>query len=165
MTKPKNPNRWQHPGQLPEGEGSYSGGIHDPEMLTLFGIIMASWTHIEEMMIDVVNLLVFVDHDIRRAVAKKTNGHLPGRQIFRSMSANAVRAKMMQNLLRQFIGNHKKDDVYDEIISEFQTLSNRRNEYIHGLSWTGNQRQSLPSRSEGKFLSIWSSKTNHKDGF
>jgi len=42
----------------------------------------------------------------------------------------------MHNLLKQFIGNAQKDPLYDEIISEFQTLVNLRNDYLHGLWWT-----------------------------
>ena len=43
---------------------------------------------------------------------------------------------MMKNLLRQFIGNYKKDHLYDRVIDEFQSLVNLRNDYIHGLWWT-----------------------------
>jgi hypothetical protein len=82
-----------------------------------------------------MNLLVFVDH-VRRDVKKKTRGHLPARQIFRSISANGVRAKVMLNLLGQFIGNYQKDKLYDKAISEFQSLVNLRNDYLHGLWWT-----------------------------
>src|SRR4051812_8632105 len=109
-----NPKRWQPPKQSASFEdGSYSGGIHVPEMLVLYGALVSQWVFIEEEMIEVVNLLVFVDHDIRDAVTKKTRGWLPGRQIFRSISANGVRAKLMRNLLGQFIGNHKKDALFD----------------------------------------------------
>jgi hypothetical protein len=122
-----NPKRWQPPHPIiPAETGTWRAGIYNPEMLALFGTIMSIWVHIEETMIEVVDLLVFVDHDIRRAVGRKTRGHMPGRQIFRSISANGVRVRMMLNLLRQFIGNYQKDPLYDDVISEFQSLVNLR---------------------------------------
>lgn len=116
--------------------GTYGAGIRNAEMLELFGVIMSDWVHIEEAMIEVMNLLVFVDFDIQRLAADRANGFLPGRQIFRSMSANRVRAKMMLNLLHQYPGNATKDDLCDDIIKEFQRLVNLRNDYAHGLWWT-----------------------------
>jgi hypothetical protein len=131
------PKRWRPPkGTVAEPTGTFRGGICNPEFLLLFGSIISSWVHLEEEMIDVVNLLVFVDHDIRRAAATKTRGHMPGRQIFRSISANGVRTKMMRNLLGQFLGNYTKNSLYDDVISEFQCLVNLRNDWLHGLWWT-----------------------------
>jgi hypothetical protein len=116
--------------------GTYGAGIRNAEMLELFGVIMSDWVHIEEAMIEVMNLLVFVDFDIQRLAASRGNGFLPGRQIFRSMRANGVRAKMMLNLLNQYPGNATKDELCDDIIKEFQRLVNLRNDYAHGLWWT-----------------------------
>jgi len=68
---------------------------------------------------------------------------MPGRQIFRSIGANGIRAKLMRNLLSQFIGNYKKDSLYDEVISEFQSLVNLRNDYVHGLWWSDDKHNAL----------------------
>ena len=59
-------------------------------------------------MIEVINLLVFVDYDIRRQASEKTREFMPGRPIFRSIGANGVRVKLMRNLLGQFIGHLKR---------------------------------------------------------
>lgn len=133
-----NPKRWRPLKPISELESGivHTSGIHSPKMLELFGRIVSDWVFLEEEMIEVVNLLVFVDYDIRRAAEQKTRGWLPGRQIFRSIGANGVRVKLMRNLLGQFIGNIKKDALYDEVLAEFQSLVNLRNDYIHGMWWT-----------------------------
>jgi hypothetical protein len=74
----------------------------------MFGRIVSDWVFLEEEMIEVINLLVFVDYDIRRQASEKTREFMPGRPIFRSIGANGVRVKLMRNLLGQFIGTLKK---------------------------------------------------------
>ncbi len=72
----------------------------------------------------------------------RTNGggFSPGRQIFRPISSNNTRAKVLLALLNLFSGNDRKkpDPIYEHIISEFQTLAGLRNDYLHGLWWTKN---------------------------
>ncbi|HEV7635319.1 MAG TPA: hypothetical protein VGO54_07790 [Bradyrhizobium sp.] len=133
----KNPKRWQPKISTKEPlGGAYTSGIHNVPMLMKFGLIASTWPQVEEEMIELLNFLIFVDYDTRHEISKKTRGHMPGRQIFRSISANGVRAKVMHNLLKQFVGNIDKDPMYDFVISEFQTLVNLRNDYLHGLWWT-----------------------------
>jgi hypothetical protein len=125
-----NPKRWKPRNFKREG-GRYNGGITNPTMLLRFGEIIATWPHVEQMMVDVLDMLIFSSHDYRR-----TAGHMPGQQIFRSISANGVRIKLLRNLLTRFPGNVKKDALFDQVIHDFQTLVNQRNDYVHGLWWT-----------------------------
>ena len=49
-------------------------------MLKMFGRIVSDWVFLEEEMIEVINLLVFVDYDIRRQASEKTRefmGNVP----------------------------------------------------------------------------------------
>jgi hypothetical protein len=137
MPRTKTPKRYKHlqPRLSPE-TGTWAAGIRNSEMLSLFGDIVSAWVHVEESMIEVMEMLVFFNHDVRRFAEQRANGFLPGRQIFRSMSANGVRVKTMLNLLQTYVGNDNKDPLFDHTIREFQSLVRMRNDYLHGLWWT-----------------------------
>jgi hypothetical protein len=122
----------------PRETGTWVAGIRNQEMLTLFGELISDWVHVEEAMIDVIVLSIFPDSDIRRQVENRSRGFLPGRQIFRPISSNGTRAKVMVSLLTHFPGNDRKksDPIYERIVSEFQSLVALRNDYLHGLWWT-----------------------------
>jgi hypothetical protein len=52
-----NPKRWQAPKEAaPDMEGTYNAGINSPILLLKFGRVMAIWVHLEESMIELVNL-------------------------------------------------------------------------------------------------------------
>jgi hypothetical protein len=122
----------------PRETGTWQSGITNQEMRALFGELMGDWVHVEEIMIDMMDLLVFPDADIRLDVTKKARGFLPGQQILRAISSNNTRAKVMSALLNHYPGNDKKklDPRYEAVISEFQSLANMRNDFLHGLWWT-----------------------------
>jgi hypothetical protein len=139
MSKPNSPKREQYTQKIdPKETGTWVSGITNSEIATLFGTLMSDWVHIEEAMVDLMDILVLPDVDLRLAAGQKARRFLPGQQIFRSMSANGVRAQMMQNLLCHYPGNSEKkqDPIYKRVISEFQSLVNLRNDYLHGLWWT-----------------------------
>jgi hypothetical protein len=118
--------------------GLWRSGITNPAMCSLLGEIIGDWVHIEEVMINMMNLVIFPDANERMNVSKKARGFLPGRQIFRAISSNGGRVKIMTALLAHYPGNDKKklDSRYEDVISEFQSLVNARNDYLHGLWWT-----------------------------
>jgi hypothetical protein len=118
--------------------GRWASGITNPEMQALFGSIIGDWVHVEEAVIDLLDLLIFPDADIQLATMKRARGFLPGQQIFRAINSNNTRAKVMLALLNHYPSNDKKklDGRYEAVISEFQSLSNARNDYLHGLWWT-----------------------------
>ena len=122
----------------PKETGTWTAGVRNQEILVLFGEIFSDWVHVEEAMIDIMDALVFPDGQSLRLVENKSRGFSPGRQIFRTISNNNTRAKVLLSLLNDFPGNDRKrtDPVYEEIISEFQSLANLRNDYLHGLWWT-----------------------------
>jgi hypothetical protein len=130
-----NPKRYQSP-KIDSLEGRYNGGILNQSILTLYGTVVSQWTHIEELMIEVLEWLLFLDENIIRQVARKSRGHKPGRQIFRSIGTHNYRIKLMRNLLSRFIGNVEKDPLYDEIIDDFAALGEKRNDYVHSKWWT-----------------------------
>ncbi|MGA8494217.1 MAG: hypothetical protein WB764_01965 [Xanthobacteraceae bacterium] len=101
--------------------GSYDDGIRDSKLVEQLGFGLTFWTHIEEAMIAVFSDLVSKD---------PIN---PARQIFRSLSNNASRIKVMKAMLQRSPQNVCKGDFYDEAISEFEALNGTRNAYTHGL--------------------------------
>jgi hypothetical protein len=137
MSEFDNPKRWQPPPvKMDAPEGRYTAGISNPNILFLYGSAVAQWTHIEELMIEVLQWLLFVDAKIIKEVGEKSRGHIPGSQIFRSVGTHNYRIKLMKNLLSRFIGNLKKDPLYDEIIDDFASLGGKRNDYVHSKWWT-----------------------------
>lgn len=124
----------------PRETGTWIAGIRNKEIIFLFGEIFSDWVHVEEAMIDMVDVLIFPDGKTLRQVENELRGFSPGRQIFRPISSNNTRAKVLLALLNYFPGNDRKksDPIYEHIISEFQTLAGLRNDYLHGLWWTKN---------------------------
>jgi hypothetical protein len=101
--------------------GGYAGGIQEPAFAAKFGEMASLWPHIEDKMIDVLTELLGGDYE------------LPARQIYRSIISPQARIKVLRSLLERTEMNQRKDKIYDEIISEFATLNNLRNTYLHGL--------------------------------
>jgi hypothetical protein len=61
MPRTKTPKRYKHlqPKLSPES-GTWAAGIRNSEMLSLFGDIVSAWVHVEESMIEVMEMLVFL---------------------------------------------------------------------------------------------------------
>lgn len=75
----------------------------------LYGTVVAQWTDIEELMIEVLEWLLFVDQKIINAVARKSRGHTPGRHIYRrSIGTHSYRIKLIKSILSNFTWNIKK---------------------------------------------------------
>ena len=62
--------------------------------------------------------------------------HTPARQVFRSLSSEDARIKILKSLLQDAPQNKDKGPEYDEIIALFATVKKRRNAYAHGLWYT-----------------------------
>lgn len=104
-------------------EGSYIAGIHNDKFASLFGQTIATWVHVEDMMIQVLQDLL-------------GSKNAPARQIFHSVRANSARKKLMLACLQKAQINAKKSDLYEIIISQFSALTDLRNTYLHGLWYT-----------------------------
>lgn len=107
---------------VPDGE--YVSGIDNDEFRNLLGDIISLWTHIEERMAWVFFQLAHVKDE---AAAK---------QLFRSISSQQLRIKLMRNMLQKSPLNQNLDAQWDEVIGEFERLNIHRNNYVHSLWYT-----------------------------
>ena len=62
----------------------------------------------------------------------------PARQVYFSIVNQNARIKVMTAMLEQSSLNMDKNETYDKIITDFTTIKNKRNEYVHGIWWTHN---------------------------
>jgi hypothetical protein len=121
-SKPKQRYSWA-PLAPKSPSGSYTSGITVPQFAQVLGEIVAYWSEIEEAMILVLAILL-----------GNANIHQsPARQVFRSLTSEQVRLKVMRSLLHEAPINQDKDEIFDEIIDEFEALNKLRNNYVHGL--------------------------------
>jgi hypothetical protein len=120
-----NPKRYSGPKRAGEDapEGQYAAGIDNEKFATIFGQILATWVHVEDMMIEVLKDLI-------------GGTSAPARQIFHSMTSNTARKKIMLACLQRSQLNAKKADIYEDIIKRFADLNDTRNTFIHGLWYT-----------------------------
>ncbi len=123
--------------------GFYDIGIRDSKLAEQLGFGVVLWTHLEEAMIKVFSDLL------------SHNPINPARQIFRGISNNSTRIKVMKAMLQHSPQNVQKSSVYDELIAEFETLNELRNDYVHGL-WHTNANEkkfflSQPTKEEFTF--------------
>ena len=61
------------------------------------------------------------------------NVRLPTRQIFRAIVSQDARIKVLRAMLEQALINKEREEIYDEIIDEFEALNRNRNKLVHGL--------------------------------
>lgn len=122
MSDAKKPKRFTSK-RKPKGHpaGSYTSGIKNQQFAEQLGLLVSYWNHVEESMIDVFRDLL------------GGGNRAPGRQIFRAITGNQSRIKVMKVALEQAPINSEKSNVYDYILDQFQTLNQKRNDYVHGL--------------------------------
>lgn len=104
--------------------GAYGWELQPPEYQAVLGVIVSRWAHLEEVMILFMELLL------------SDTWQPPARQIFRSVNSTQARIAIMRSLLEESPGNQTKGPEFDAIISEFESLTNQRNNYVHGLWYT-----------------------------
>lgn len=85
------------------------------------GHIAADWPHVEEAMISVLAELL--------GGGRGTPAH----QIFRSIVNAKARIDVMRNLLEMAEINKNREIYFDEVIDEFKSLNDKRNEYMHNI--------------------------------
>jgi hypothetical protein len=102
-------------------DGKYSSGIWDEKFVSLYGQIVAYWSHVEDWMIEVLRDLL------------GGGPQVPARQVFRSIISNQARKTMMLTLLERARINEHKSALYDQLIRDFSDLNTRRNTYVHGI--------------------------------
>lgn len=73
------------------------------------------------------------------------------RTIFRSVVSQDARIKIMQNLLSSTKHNSLKPETFEEILEEFGSLNNIRNEMVHGV-WHTTPDLKVVTRSKAGFL-------------
>jgi hypothetical protein len=107
--------------------GDYVHGLEDAGFAAAVCDMVTQWAHLEETMIEVLEALL--------------GGHrgAAARQIFRSINSAAGRIKVMRSLLEASPLNQAKGPIYDQFIDEFQSLTTIRNNYAHGLWYTGDK--------------------------
>jgi hypothetical protein len=107
-------------------DGRYDSGIREPHFAAKFGEMASLWPHIEDRMIDILTELL--------------GGYssIPAHEIFRSIISVQARINVMRALLHRTELNDNKDQIYDEVIDEFNALNTLRNKYVHGL-WQTNE--------------------------
>lgn len=120
-------------------QGNYTGGLHNPDIASYVGSLITYLPHIEERMITIMSLLM--------------GGNAPARQVFRSLTSEEARIKVMRSLLERAPINQDKDKAFDEVIDLFVEVKNKRNAYAHGLWWTHDETKRTfieePTTSEG----------------
>lgn len=147
---PKNPIRWKPPKPRRSQHKGGIWGIRDPKMAAIFGWMMSYWPHVEEQIIFIFEELisgknvVFTD-TARKDAQNDTAISRASREIFLNITNNQSRIKIMRSLLLA-PHNAERQELYDEIIDEFYSLNDQRNQYIHGRwMWT----------DQDKTLSFW----------
>ena len=106
--------------------GTYHEGILDDEYAALVGQIITILPHIEELMIGFMS----------RLLGHPGIDHGPARQIFRAIESERARISVLTSLLENAYVNAEKPPIFDEVISLFATVKNRRNDIAHGLWFT-----------------------------
>lgn len=104
--------------------GNYSSGIHNAAIAIELGEFTSYWSHLEAKMIDILRILLGGDDTI------------PCRQIWYSVINYRARVSMLRSLLETSDINQNRPIDFDTAIDEFQSLSKKRNELLHGLLWT-----------------------------
>ncbi len=144
---PKNPIRWKPPKPRRSQHKGGLWGISDPKMAAIFGWMMSYWPHVEEQLILIFEELIS-GKDVLFWDASSNNDtsiSRASREIFLSITNNQARIKIMRSLLLA-PHNTERKELYDEIIDEFYSLNDQRNDYIHGRwLWT----------EQDKTLSFW----------
>src|SRR5690242_15317576 len=107
MNTPKSKSPKRHVPKKFRESGNYSWGIQDKAIATALGHLIAKWTHVEHMMIDIFMELTTIQ-DL--GVAQIT---------FRSIFAQALRKKIMVALLERAEIHKSKSALFDDLIEEF----------------------------------------------
>jgi uncharacterized protein YpbB len=125
MSLPKSIKRYTGP--RPPGPnailGTYIAGIKNEKFAARLGQTVATWVHVEDLMIQVLQDLL-------------GSKQAPARQIFHSVRSNEARKKLMTDCLQKARTNERKTDLYENIISQFSKLNRKRNTLLHGLWYT-----------------------------
>ena len=121
--RPKTPKRFLKPTGGDAIPGQYEAGIKNDKFALLFGQTVATWVHVEDLMIQVLQDLL-------------GSRSAPARQIFHSVVSNKARQSLMLACLQRSKINIHKTDLYEEIISQFSNLNAQRNSFLHGLWYT-----------------------------
>jgi hypothetical protein len=122
-TQKKVPKRFVKPTGEDAIAGRYEAGIKNDKFTLLFGQTVATWVHVEDQMIQVLQDLL-------------GSKSAPARQIFHSVVSNKARQSLMLACLQKSKINLRKSDLYEEIISQFSKLNSQRNRLVHGLWYT-----------------------------
>jgi hypothetical protein len=137
---PKAPKRWKPRTPRVQLKGGL-WGICDISMAAVFGRLISYWPHVEEHMIIVFEELISGEHTQTNEAVYRSS-----REIFLSIRSPSARITVMRFLLQEAHHNKEKNVIYDEIIAEFDSLNDIRNQYVHGR-WLWNE--------DDKILLFW----------
>jgi len=126
-TKPL--KRWRPPVER-SGESHPQGvtwGITDRHIAAAYGYLVSYWWHVEEQMI------YLLDELLTGQAKASYPPELSARQVFRSITSQDGRIKLMKNLLETLQHNVHRCRRYDELIDEFAAVNSLRNKFVHGI--------------------------------
>jgi hypothetical protein len=125
MNTPKTTKRYK--GEKPPGPdaivGRYDAGIQNAKFAVALGEIIATWVHVEDLMIRVLQDLL-------------GSKNAPARQIFHSILSNKSRKMVMLACLQKAKVNARKSALYDAMITQFSDINTMRNKFLHSLWYT-----------------------------
>jgi len=121
MNTPKKKKRYVNTFKGPDKPGGhYTGGLHNPEIAAVLGMLVSEYVHLENAMARVLAALLGV-----------ADPNLAG-YVMRSIRSPRGRIDMMRDLLEKAPRNQLMPDDYDKAIDEFQSLTSARNNFVHG---------------------------------
>lgn len=103
-----------------------TGELKPTDFLVEIGRIITQWAHLEEQMAQF----------FMSTLLDSPQNYTHARLIFRSVNSTQARIAIMRALLEEAPANKDRSVAYDEIITEFESLTTERNNCAHGLWWT-----------------------------
>lgn len=145
--EPKRPKRHQFPSP-PNPPGEFCDfTVWNPVFAVRFAAVVTEFVHLEREMATIAAMLM---GDDKPDVA----GY-----IMRSVVSARARVGMLRSLLENAALNRDQPVDLDEIISEFDAINIKRNEYVHGLWSTGRETGRTYLAKKNPHGQVWADET------
>jgi hypothetical protein len=132
MNTPRQKKRFQRLGPGSEKpQGSYVAGLNNDAFASVFARILSEFEHLETVM------PIVLEH-LAQMAETRASGY-----IYRTLRNPSIRSDIMRKLLETAPFNKDTDERFDEILSEYDEVRRLRNQYAHGLWWTGEDGQTV----------------------
>ena len=103
--------------------GTYRAGVWDPEHSSALGVVVTSWSHLEEK-------FLYIFHSICRGTNQRVS-----RIVFRSLVQDS-RIRISRYILENSPTHYAASTELDDIIDEFDSCNSVRNKFVHGMWYT-----------------------------